>query len=75
MPHPPEAGQLSNLTAPALMILAGNSKAHDVSKVRAGAGRLLPALRIAELRDASHHSLPSVNPGPLNAGLASFLAS
>jgi pimeloyl-ACP methyl ester carboxylesterase len=69
----PSAADLQGLSMPALLVLAEKSKAHNIAKVRATAERLVPQLSVVELPGASHHSLPSADPGRLNQELARFL--
>jgi pimeloyl-ACP methyl ester carboxylesterase len=70
----PRAQQLRACTVPALVVLAENSRVHDVPRTAAAARRLLPRASVVTLPDASHHSLPTERPAELNRLLAGFLA-
>ncbi|MFF1924852.1 alpha/beta fold hydrolase [Streptomyces sp. NPDC058221] len=60
-PRPsPEA--LSALDVPTLILLAGQSRAHDAARVAATARRLLPHAETAVLPGVSHHALPLHEP-------------
>ncbi|NBE52547.1 alpha/beta fold hydrolase [Streptomyces boluensis] len=69
----PEARDLRALDPPTLVLLAENSRAHDVRRVAAEARRLLPDARVDILPGASHHSLPTEQPAALNRELTEFL--
>ena len=73
LPRRPAAAALRGLTIPTLVLLAGRSKSHDIRRVGAAAHRLMPAITVSVLPGASHHSLPSADPAPLNAELQAFL--
>ncbi len=68
----PPAELLQASTVPTLVLLAGRSRTHDVDKVAANAERLLPDVVTATLPGASHHSIPGVDPAPLNRSLLEF---
>jgi pimeloyl-ACP methyl ester carboxylesterase len=70
----PKPEELSASAVPALVLLAGRSRAHDVRRVAAQAGRLMPGARVEVLPNASHHSLPAERPAELNRLLTRFLA-
>ncbi|QOV37634.1 alpha/beta hydrolase [Streptomyces ferrugineus] len=70
----PKARDLRACTVPALVLLAGRSRAHDARRAAAAARRLLPEAGVVTLPDASHHSLPTERPAELNRLLAEFLA-
>ena len=74
MPRRPDPEALRASTTPTLIVLAGQTKVHDLRKVAANAASLLPGATISTLPDASHHTLPSVTPEPLNTLLQEFLA-
>jgi pimeloyl-ACP methyl ester carboxylesterase len=60
-------------TVPTLL-LAENSKAHDIRRVAANAHRLMPQAVTTVIPGATHHSIPTENPAPLNRQLRDFLA-
>ncbi|MFD8547664.1 alpha/beta fold hydrolase [Streptomyces sp. NPDC059649] len=60
---------------PALVVLAGRSRAHDLRRVAAGAARALPGARIETVAGAAHHSLPENADGELARRVLSFLAA
>jgi pimeloyl-ACP methyl ester carboxylesterase len=70
----PRAQHLRACTVPALVLLAEQSRVHDVPRTAAAARRLLPQASVVTLPDASHHSLPTERPAELNRLLAEFLA-
>lgn len=59
---------------PALLLLAENSKAHNIRRIGGNAERLMPHIGSAVLPGATHHSIPAANPDRLNQELAGFLA-
>lgn len=72
-PRPaPEA--LRVLRPPALLLLAGNSRAHDAGRVAASAAALLPRVETAVLPGATHHTLPLAAPPETDARIEEFLA-
>jgi pimeloyl-ACP methyl ester carboxylesterase len=73
MPRRPAADRLRACTVPTLLLLAEKSRAHDIHKVSARAGRLLPRLVKAVLADVSHHTVPMENAAHLNRALTEFL--
>lgn len=74
MPHRPKLDQLEAWPVPTLLLLAENSKAHDIRRVAAAARRLIPDAETAVLAGATHHSIPTEQPDPLNHRLVDFLA-
>ncbi|WP_399126275.1 alpha/beta fold hydrolase [Streptomyces sp. ITFR-6] len=73
-PRPtPEA--LRALDIPALVLLAGQGRAHDAARVAATANRLLPHAETAVLPGVSHHALPLHGPtaAELSRRMAQFL--
>ncbi|MET7547295.1 alpha/beta hydrolase [Streptomyces sp. NPDC005078] len=75
-PRPgPEA--LAALNVPTLLLLAENSRAHDIAAVAAAAARLLPHARTATIPGATHHTLPLHAPdaAELNRGMEEFLSA
>ncbi|MFI1729405.1 alpha/beta fold hydrolase [Streptomyces acidicola] len=73
--HRPGSGSrgLVRLDVPALLLLAGRSRAHDTRKVAARAAEWLPRARVTVLPDATHHTLPHRDPAELNSRLTDFL--
>lgn len=74
MPRRPRPEQLRASTVPALVLLAENSKSHDIRRVATNARRLMPHAVTAVLPGVSHHSVPMVNPAELNRQLLEFFA-
>ncbi|MEU0430227.1 alpha/beta fold hydrolase [Streptomyces sp. NPDC006290] len=70
----PRRGELQACTVPALVLLAGRSRAHNVRRVATEARRLMPGASVDLLPNASHHSLPTEQPAELNRLLTRFLA-
>ncbi|GGX19399.1 carboxylesterase [Streptomyces malachitofuscus] len=60
--------------APALVLLAEHSRAHDTPRVAAAARQLMPGAEVVVLPDASHHSIPTERPAELNRLLVDFFA-
>ncbi|MFG3118586.1 alpha/beta fold hydrolase [Streptomyces sp. NPDC048197] len=60
---------------PALVLLAGRSRAHDLRRVTAGAARALPGARIETVPGAAHHSMPEDTDGEVARRVLSFLAA
>jgi pimeloyl-ACP methyl ester carboxylesterase len=73
LPRRPKPGDLQAMSVPTLLLLAEQSKAHDIRRIRANAERLMPDVTAAVLPGASHHSLPAAKPDRLNQELADFL--
>ncbi|MEV8036242.1 alpha/beta hydrolase [Streptomyces sp. NPDC086182] len=69
----PRAEELRSCAVPALVLLAGRSRAHNARRAAAGARRLMPGARVDLLSNASHHSLPTEQPAELNSLLTQFL--
>jgi len=71
----PEPEALRELAVPTLILLAGDSRAHDSGKVATTAHRLLPRAETAVLPDVSHHALPLHAPTApeLNRRMGEFL--
>ncbi|HEY1616267.1 MAG TPA: alpha/beta fold hydrolase [Streptosporangiaceae bacterium] len=66
----PRQAELAALASPALVVLAGDSKAHDTGKV-AAAARRLPGARVTVLAGVSHHAMPVTRA----AGLAALISA
>lgn len=54
----PSPEELRGLGVETLVLLAGDSRAHDAGKVAAKARRLLPHAGTATVAGATHHSVP-----------------
>jgi pimeloyl-ACP methyl ester carboxylesterase len=61
------------MRVPTLVVLAEQSRAHDVGKVRMNAETRLPYVSVVVLAGASHHSIPTTSPDQLNRELVQFL--
>ncbi|MER6118191.1 alpha/beta fold hydrolase [Streptomyces sp. NPDC001743] len=75
-PRPsPEA--LRGLDVPALVLLAGQGRAQDATRVAAAVDRLLPHAETAVLPGVSHHALPLYGPAvpELNRRMREFLST
>ncbi|GLX48361.1 carboxylesterase [Streptomyces hygroscopicus subsp. hygroscopicus] len=70
----PATAALRALRTPVLLLAAGNSKAHDPSRVATGAAALLPCVTTGVLPGVSHHALPQGASGELAERLAGFLS-
>ncbi|MFE4666867.1 alpha/beta fold hydrolase [Streptomyces sp. NPDC056716] len=69
----PAAEALRGLDVPVLLLLAGNSRTHDPSRVAARAGAVLPRARTVVLPGVSHHALPHAAPPELGRRIGEFL--
>jgi pimeloyl-ACP methyl ester carboxylesterase len=56
-----------------LLLLAGQSRTHDIGTVERTARALLPDVTVTVLPTASHHTLPSDPADGVNAALLDFL--
>lgn len=74
LPRRPASDRLRASTVPALLLLAGKSRAHDIHKVAANARTLMPQLVSTILPDVSHHAMPTEHPEQLNRELAAFFS-
>ncbi|KOG37080.1 alpha/beta fold hydrolase [Streptomyces resistomycificus] len=70
----PRPRRLRGSTVPTLVLLAGDSRAHDVRRVEAAARRDLPDAETAVLPGISHHSIPFTRAAELDGVLLDFLA-
>lgn len=75
MPTRPGQDELVAVHTPTLLVLAGQSRCHDISRLEQRASRVLPDVRSVVLPDASHHGLPSLGAARLDAAVADFLAA
>jgi pimeloyl-ACP methyl ester carboxylesterase len=77
MPHaivmPQRPQDFSGFDVPTLILLAGNSRAHDAAKLGATARRMIPGTEIALLPDATHHTVPTQHADAINKALLTFL--
>ncbi|MGW1196408.1 alpha/beta fold hydrolase [Streptomyces sp. NPDC002536] len=69
----PTARQLGGLTSPTLVLLAGDSRAHDVRRVEAAARRRLPHVETVVLPGLSHHGIPFLRAAELDRAVEVFL--
>ncbi|MGW0842565.1 alpha/beta fold hydrolase [Streptomyces sp. NPDC002787] len=69
----PRSRQLRSSTIPTLVLLAGDSRAHDIRLVEAAARLYLPHVETAVLPGLSHHSAPFARAVALNSMLLDFL--
>lgn len=58
MPRRPSRSELTGLQLPVLVILAGQSRAHDPRRIERRVRDRLPGASIVTLPQASHHSIP-----------------
>jgi len=69
----PRPGQLNELTAPTLVLLAGDSRAHRIRRVAAAARQHLPHVETAVMPGVSHHGMPVARAAALDAMILGFL--
>ncbi|AJT69037.1 hypothetical protein T261_7439 [Streptomyces lydicus] len=69
----PRPRQLRDSTVPTLVLLAGDSRAHDIRRVEAAALRHLPHAATAVLPGLSHHGIPFVQAATLPRMILEFL--
>ena len=74
-PKRPADADLRALTMPVLVVLAGKGRQNSVGRLRANAQRLVPNVSITVLTQATHHTIPAVQPAELNRHLTAFLAT
>jgi pimeloyl-ACP methyl ester carboxylesterase len=74
LPRRPAPDRLRASTVPTLLLLAEQSRAHDVRKVSANARSLMPHVVSTILPDVSHHAMPTEQPEQLNRELGTFLS-
>lgn len=65
----PAAARLGVLAVPALVLVAGRSRAHDPRRLAAGARSALPSVDVQVLPDASHHTMPVLDAAELAAAI------
>ncbi len=73
-PRRPSPAALAGLRPPALVVLAGGSRAHDPARVAEQARRRLPRASVEVLPGVSHHGMPLVHADELDELLVPFLA-
>lgn len=73
LPKRPTPGELQRLPARTLVLVAGQARAHDASKIAATARRLLPRAVVEVLPRATHHTVPAQDAGAVNDAVLSFL--
>jgi pimeloyl-ACP methyl ester carboxylesterase len=73
MPRRPPAERLAGFAVPTLVVLAENSRSHDIHQVQANARRLLPDVVTTTLAGQTHHTIPTHNAEALNRVLLEFL--
>lgn len=69
VPKRPSSKALSALHVPTTVAVAGRSKVHDASTVAGAVRESMPDARIVVIDDATHHTLPMVPAGALDAVL------
>lgn len=74
MPRCPRPGQLAGLHVPALVIVAGRSRAHDACEIARRARARLPDVTTASVADATHHTIPAADVPELLSHIEPFLA-
>ena len=74
MPRCPRPGQLAGLHVPALVIVAGRSRAHDACEIARRARARLPGVTTASVADATHHTIPAADVPELLGHIEPFLA-
>jgi pimeloyl-ACP methyl ester carboxylesterase len=73
MPRRLAPDRLRASTVPTLLLLAENSRAHDIHKVSANARKLMRHIVTAVLPAVSHHTVPTEHPAHLDRELGEFL--
>jgi pimeloyl-ACP methyl ester carboxylesterase len=69
----PGRPQLDHLRRPTLLLLAANSRAHDIHRVATNARRSLPHAVAQVLDGMTHHSMPMHDAPRLNTAITTFL--
>ncbi|MDV7988596.1 hypothetical protein [Rhodococcus sp. IEGM 1374] len=72
-PRRPKRDRWATLSADVTVVFAGDSKVHNSSRVTDAAGKVLPNARTVVLNGCSHHMLPMLPAGELDAVLLSAL--
>ncbi|HEY7176888.1 MAG TPA: alpha/beta hydrolase [Micromonosporaceae bacterium] len=73
-PRRPAVTALRSLSTPTLVMVAGRSRQQSPTRLAAKARNALSDVRVTDLPDASHFSMPTEHPGEINAALEEFLA-
>jgi pimeloyl-ACP methyl ester carboxylesterase len=73
-PKRPPASALRSMSTPTLVIVAGQSRQQSPKRLAAEARTALANVRLTELPDASHFSMPTEHPTEINTTLEQFLA-
>ncbi|RMB78623.1 alpha/beta hydrolase [Rhodococcus sp. SBT000017] len=73
VPRRPKGNRWATLSADITVVLAGDSKVHNSSRVVDTVGKVLPNARTVVLTGCSHHMLPMLPAGELDAVLLSAL--
>jgi pimeloyl-ACP methyl ester carboxylesterase len=71
--RPPSAEELKTLTIPVLLVLAGRSKAHAVSRVERRARATVANLTVRTLENATHYTLPALHASDVDRELLAYL--
>jgi pimeloyl-ACP methyl ester carboxylesterase len=71
--HRPEPRRLGASTVPTQLLLAEQSRAHDVDTVARSAQKLMPRILIRTLPGVSHHDLPIKNAEATNRAVLEFI--
>ncbi|MFG2205891.1 alpha/beta fold hydrolase [Streptomyces sp. NPDC048638] len=71
----PRPEELRASTVPMLVLLAGDSRAHDSRRVQAAVSRHLPRADTAVLAGLSHHAMPFVRAAELDHRILEFLVN
>lgn len=73
LPKRPAPERLRGLAVPTLVLLAGQSRAHDVAQVARTASELMPAAQVVVLPEHTHHTMPTEHAERLSGHLAGHL--
>jgi pimeloyl-ACP methyl ester carboxylesterase len=68
-------GMLRRLRTPTLVLLAENTRTHNVHQAAANVKRLWPGARVVTLSDASHFTVPMHPADAINEALVAFLTA
>jgi pimeloyl-ACP methyl ester carboxylesterase len=71
--HRPDPQRLNASTVPTLVLLAEQSRAHDITRVARIARTLMPRAVISTVPGASHHGLPMQNAAEVNRAVLEFV--
>jgi pimeloyl-ACP methyl ester carboxylesterase len=71
----PSRAELATMGAPALVLVAGRSRAHDPRKVGAAAVAALPDVTVIEVPGATHHTMPGLDADELAAAIAAHVST